>query len=389
MLDVREDFFLDEGSIYFDSAATSLKPKSVIAAISHFYSYEYGTVHRGIYQRSLASTAKYSQVRQQVQKFLNAASPDEIVFTKGTTDGLNLIANTWVQPGDEVIISEMEHHSNIVPWQLRGASLKIVPITDQGELDLNVLARLITSRTKLVSLAHISNSLGTCNPMREIIDMAHRVGAKVCVDGAQAVSHLPVDVQALDADFYVFSGHKMMGPTGVGILYGKYALLDQMPPYQGGGDMIQAVGLDQTTYQRPPLRFEAGTPPIAQVIGLGAAIDYIESLGRSAIAAYEHQLLEAATEQLTQIPGLRIIGTAPQKGAIISFVVEGLHAFDIGTLLDTHHIAVRTGHLCAQPTLRRFQVPALVRLSFAPYNTLAEVDRFVTTLQTVIKNLSS
>jgi cysteine desulfurase/selenocysteine lyase len=388
MLSKPEDFSsLEEGAIYFDSAATSLKPKSVIDTISHFYGEEYGTVHRAVYKRSLAATAKYNQVREQAQKFLHAASLDEIVFTKGTTDAINLVANTFIQPGDEVIISEMEHHSNIVPWQLRRASLKIIPITDKGELDLEAFKKLLTPKTKLVSIAHISNALGTCNPIAEIIRLAHTAGAKVCVDGAQAAAHLPVDVQALDVDFYAFSSHKAFGPTGVGILYGKYELLEKMPPYQGGGDMIQTVTFEETTFRAPPLRFEAGTPPIAQVIGLGAALSYIESIGRATIAAYEHQLLTYATEKLNTIPNLRIIGTAPNKGAIISFVIDGLHPLDIGTLLDKKNISVRTGHQCAQPAMRRFGLSATVRLSFAPYNTTQEIDRFIAALHSVIQLL--
>ncbi len=387
----REEFLQlhSEGVIYFDSAATALKPRRVIDAMTQFYTHEYGTVHRAIYDFAENATVKYNQVRIEVQKFLNAAFVDEIIFTKGTTEAINLVASSFgsfLKPGDEILISELEHHSNIVPWQLlserTGAVLKVIPINENGEL----LLTSISSRTKIVSIAYISNALGTLNPVREIIQKAHAKGAKVLIDGAQAAAHLPIDVQELDADFFAFSGHKAFGPTGVGVLYGKRELLQIMPPYQGGGDMVERVTFAQTTYQKPPLKFEAGTPMIAEVIGLGAALSYIESLGRPNIWAHGQELLAHATEKLS--PHVRILGTAKQKGPILTFVIPGLHPLDIGTLLNLHGIAVRTGHLCAQPALDYFGVTAAVRLSFAPYNTLEEIDVFVSALQEVIIQLS-
>ncbi len=378
--------------IYFDSAATSQKPQCVIDAITHFYSSQYATVHRSVYDFASTATAMYNEVRALVKKFLNAQHVEEIVFTKGTTEGINLIASTFgktfLHPGDEILISEMEHHSNIVPWQMickeRGAHLKAIPIDDNGELNWEAFEALLSERTKLVSIAHIANSTGTVNPIEKIIQCAHKKGAKVLIDGAQSASHLPVDVQALGCDFYLFSGHKAYGPTGIGILYGKKALLEKLPPYQGGGDMIETVTIQHSTYQDPPLRFEAGTPLIAEVIGLGAAIRFIESIGREKIAAWEQELLLYATKQLRAIPGMRIIGTASHKGAIISFAVEGIHPLDIGTLLDIRGIAVRTGHLCAQPTLKRFGVSSLTRVSFGLYNTKEEIDQFIKALQEVL-----
>lgn len=378
-----------EGVIYFDSAATALKPQCVIDAITRFYSLEYGTVHRAIYDFAESATAKYSAVRTQIQKFLNAASPEEIIFTKGTTESINLVASSFgsfLKAGDEVLISQMEHHSNIVPWQLvcqrTGAVLKIIPMNEKGELILGP----ITPRTKIVSIAHISNALGTLNPIKEIIQLAHAQGAKVLIDGAQSAGHLPIDVQDLDADFFAFSGHKVFGPTGVGILYGKKELLEKMPPYQGGGDMIEKVTFARTTFQKPPLKFEAGTPMIAEVIGLGAALSYIESLGRANIWAHGQELLAYATQKLS--PYVRILGTALQKGPILTFVIHGIHPLDLGTLLNLRKIAVRTGHLCAQPALDHFGVTAAVRLSFAPYNTIEEIDVFTDALQEIISQLS-
>jgi cysteine desulfurase/selenocysteine lyase len=381
--------------IYLDSAATSQKPISVIEAITRFYAEEYGTVHRAVYELAAVSTAKYWAVRKKVQAFLGAAFPEEIIFTRGTTDAINLVAasfcKAYVRAGDEVIISQMEHHSNIVPWQLqcmeRGAVLKAIPINERGELILEEYEKLLTDRTKLVSIAHIANSIGTLNPLEKIISMAHAKGAKVLVDGAQSAPHLLVDMQKLDTDFFVFSGHKAYGPTGVGILYGKREWLEKMPPYQGGGDMIEKVTLIESTYQSPPLRFEAGTPMIAEVIGLGAAIDYIELIGRDKIAAWEHQLLQKATQELFKIPSLQLIGTAAQKGAIISFIIPGLHPLDIGTLLDLRGVAVRTGHHCAQPTMQRFGIAATTRVSFGVYNTLEEVDQFIAALKEIISIL--
>jgi cysteine desulfurase / selenocysteine lyase len=378
--------------IYFDSAATAQKPRSVIEAMNRFYSEEYATVHRSVYDFASHATSRYNDIRQQLKEFLNAAFVEEIIFTKGTTEAINLVAasfgKAFLQPGDEVLITAMEHHSNIVPWQLicqeRGAHLKAIPINDRGELIFEAFEQLLTDRTKIVSLAHIANATGTLNPIEEIISCAHARGAKVLIDGAQSAAHIPVDVQKLKADFFVFSGHKAYGPTGIGVLYGKRALLEKMPPYQGGGDMIDEVTLESFSCQHSPLKFEAGTPMIAEVMGLGVAIHFIESLGRDRIAAWEQDLLEYATKRLGEIKGLRIIGTAPKKGAIISFIIDDLHPLDIGTLLDIRGIAVRTGHLCAQPTLKHFNVPSLTRISFGIYNTIEEIDIFVDALKEII-----
>lgn len=378
--------------IYLDSAATTQKPQRVIEEMNRFYRNEYATVHRSVYDFASHATARYSHVRQRIKEFINAAFVEEIVFTKGTTEAINLVASSFgkafLQPGDEVLITVMEHHSNIIPWQMiceeTGAHLKAIPINDRGELILDSLDQLLTERTKIVCVAHVANSTGTLNPVEEIIDRAHARGAKVLIDGAQSIAHLPIDVQKLKADFYVFSGHKAYGPTGIGVLYGKRALLDKMPPYQGGGDMIDEVSIDTSTYQRSPLKFEAGTPMIAEVIGLGSAIDFIEEMGRENIAAWEQDLLEYATNRLLEVNGLRIIGTAPKKGPIISFVIEGLHPLDIGTLLDLRGIAVRTGQICAQPTLKRFNLTSLTRISFGLHNTLEEIDVCVDALKEII-----
>jgi cysteine desulfurase / selenocysteine lyase len=378
--------------VYFDSAATAQKPRCVIDAISRFYSQEYGTVHRSVYDFASQATARYNDVRQQLKEFLGAAFVEEIVFTKGTTEAINLVASSFgkafLQPGDEVLITVMEHHSNIVPWQLiceeKGAHLKAVPINDRGELILEEFERLLTDRTKIVCVAHIANSTGTLNPIEEIITKAHAKGAKVLIDGAQSAAHMPIDVQKLKADFFVFSGHKAYGPTGIGVLYGKKALLERMPPYQGGGDMVDEVTVASSTFQPLPMKFEAGTPSIAEVLGLGEAIGFIESYGRDRIAAWEQDLLEYATKRMLEIKGLRIIGTAPKKGAIISFVCDGLHPLDIGTLLDIRGFAVRTGLLCAQPTLKHFNLPSITRVSFGLYNTMEEIDHFVSALKDVI-----
>lgn len=378
--------------IYFDSAATTQKPRRVIDIMTKFYQEQYGTVHRSVYDFASQATARYNQVRQKIKEFLGSAFVEEIIFTKGTTESINLVASSFgkafLQPGDEVLITEMEHHSNIVPWQRiceeRGAHLKAVPINDRGELILEEFDRQITDRTKIVSVAHIANSTGTLNPIEEIIKRSHAKGAKVLIDGAQSVAHMPIDVQQLKADFYVFSGHKAYGPTGVGVLYGKRALLEKMPPYQSGGDMIDEVSIDSATYQHLPMKFEAGTPMIAEVLGLGEAIAFLESLGLDQIAVWEQELLAHATKRLSTIKGLRIIGTAPQKGAIISFVIDGLHPLDIGTLLDLRGIAVRTGQMCAQPTLKSFHLSSIIRISFGLYNTLEEIDIFVDALKEVI-----
>jgi cysteine desulfurase/selenocysteine lyase len=378
--------------IYLDSAATSQKPQAVIDAISQFYGEHYGTVHRAVYEFALHSSQDYENVREKVKSFIHAAFPEEIIFTRGTTESINMVAysfgKAFIKPGDEILISAMEHHSNIVPWQIlcedRGAILRVIPMNDKGEILLEEYSNLLNPRTKLVAFAHVSNALGTINPVKQMIKMAHDAGAKVLVDGAQSAPHMPIDVQDLNADFFVFSGHKMCGPTGIGVLYGKKELLNHMPPYQGGGDMIEKVTFEKTTYNVLPLKFEAGTPMIAEVIGLGAAIDYLNAMGLDSIHSYEHVLLEHATALLSEIPGLRIYGTAENKSSLISFNVDGVHALDIGSLLDLKGIAVRTGHHCAQPIMQHFNVPAMVRASFAFYNTLEEIDQFVLALNQII-----
>ena len=397
----REDFPMLKKSmhgkplIYFDSAATAQKPQAVIDAISHFYGSDYGTVHRAIYELSINATIQYQQVREKIARLLNAANSEEIIFTRGTTESINMVAysfgKAFIQPGDEILITEMEHHSNIVPWQIlcedRKAILKIVPMDDHGQLKMDEFAKLLTNKTKLVAVTHIANSLGTVNPIKVIIDQAHRVGAKVLIDGAQSAPHMPVDVQDMNADFYVFSGHKFYGPTGIGILYGKADLLNQMPPYQGGGDMIERVTFEKTTYNVLPMKFEAGTPMIAEVIGLGAAVDYVNKLGLQNIHDYEQSLLEHAKDAVTSIKGLRIIGTAKDKAAIISFVVDGIHPLDIGTMLDLRGIAIRTGHHCAQPVMQHYNIPSTTRASFAFYNNKNEIDRFANALSDVVRIL--
>jgi cysteine desulfurase / selenocysteine lyase len=339
-------------------------------------------IHRGVHELSQRSTVAYEAARTKARRFLNARADTSIIFVRGATEGINLVSSTWgrknVKAGDEIIVSALEHHSNIVPWQIlceeKGAILRVIPMNDRGELILEEYEKLLTPRTRIVAVSHVSNALGTINPVQEIVSMAHRVGALALLDGAQAAPHTKVDVQALDVDFYVFSGHKVFGPTGVGILYGKPELLKAMPPYQGGGDMILTVTFEKTTYNELPYKFEAGTPNIAGGIGLGAALDYIESVGIDNIAAYEHELLVYGTEVLSRIPGLRLIGTAHDKAAVLSFVMEGIHPHDIGTLLDQMGIAVRTGHHCAQPVMDRFRIPATTRASLAFYNTTAELD---------------
>lgn len=378
--------------VYLDSAATSQKPISVIETVRKFYAEQYGTVHRSMYDFSSQATERYNAVRRQVQVFLNAACSEEIIFTKGATEAINLVASSWgrayLQPGDEVLVTVMEHHSNMVPWQMiceqRGALLKAVPINHRGELILEEFDRLLTDKTKMVAVAHVSNVTGTINPIEEIIKRSHAKGAKVLIDGAQSVPHMPVDVCKLKADFYVFSAHKAYGPTGVGILYGKKALLEKMPPYQGGGDMVGVVSFQGMTFQDLPLKFEAGTPPIAEVLGLGEALSFIESLGRDWIASWEQELLAHATQRLAEIKGMRIIGTSPRKAGIIAFVIDDLHPLDLGTLLDIKGIAVRTGYLCAQPTLAHFNVSSVVRISFGVYNTKEEIDVFIDALKEAI-----
>jgi len=381
--------------IYLDSAATAQKPQVVIDTLNNFYENAYGTVHRAVYELAVHSTQAYQETRKKAQAFLNAEHVEEIIFTRGTTESINLVASSFgkafIKPGDEIIISEIEHHSNIVPWQIlcedRQAKLNVIPCNEKGELDLEAYAKLLNDKTRLVAITHISNALGTLNPVKKMIAMAHAAGAKVLVDAAQSAPHMPVDVRDLDADFLVFSGHKVCGPTGVGVLYGKAALLDAMPPYQGGGDMIEKVTFAKTTYNVLPLKFEAGTPMFSEVIGLGAALDYLTGMGMTNIQQWEHQLLEYATQKMLPIPGLRIIGTAKEKGAIISFIIEGTHPLDLGTLLDLQGVAIRTGHHCAQPVMQHFGLQATARASFALYNTKEEIDQFVEGLQHSVKML--
>jgi len=377
--------------VYLDNAATSQKPRAVIDAISHYYESGNANIHRGVHYLSEHATEEHEAARRTVQAFLNAADKREIIFVRSATEGINLVAQSYgrkhVGAGDEVLITAMEHHSNIVPWQIlceeKGARLRVVPINDRGELEMDELPKLLTPQTKLVAVTHVSNALGTINPIRRIIELAHSVNIPVIVDGAQAVPHTKVDVQELDADFYVFSGHKVYGPTGIGVLYGKQALLEAMPPYQGGGDMIRSVTFEKTLYNDLPYKFEAGTPNIGGAIGLGVAIDYVTQLGIDNIAAHEHDLLLYATEALSAIPEIRLIGTAAQKAAVISFLIEGIHPHDIGTILDREGIAIRTGHHCAQPVMQCFKIPATARASFALYNTKPEVDALVKGIQRV------
>ena len=377
--------------VYLDSAATSHKPQAVIDAISGFYSSDNANVHRGVHYLSERATDAYEAARAKVGRFLNAASVSEIVFTRGTTEAINLVAQTYATThlgeGDEVLITAMEHHSNIVPWQMvceqRGARLRVAPITDAGELVLDEFERLVGPRTKLVAVTHVSNVLGTLNPIRRVCEIAHAQGVRVLVDGAQAAPHLDVDVQALGCDFYALSGHKMYGPTGIGVLWGRSELLEEMPPYQGGGDMIASVSFDKTVYNTPPYKFEAGTPNLAGAVGLGAAIDFLGGLGHEALAAHEHDVLTYATQALSALPGLRLIGTAPDKASVLSFVLDGVHPHDIGTILDREGVAIRTGHHCAQPLLARLGLAATARASLGCYSTRQEIDALVAGLGTV------
>jgi len=394
---VRQDFPIlkqkvhGKPLVYFDNAATSQKPLVVIEAEDRFYREYNANIHRGVHELSERATRAYEEARAKVQHLLNAPETREVVFVRSTTEGINLVAATYgrkhVQAGDEVLITAMEHHSNIVPWQMlceeKGARLRVAPINDRGELVFEEYEKLLGPRTRLVAVTHVSNVLGTINPVREIVGAAHRLGIPVVVDGAQAAPHLKVDVQELDCDFYTFSSHKIFGPTGIGALYGKAALLEAMPPYQGGGDMISSVSFEKTLFNVVPYKFEAGTPNIAATIGLGAAIDYVNGLGLQAIAEYEHQLLAYATESLTRIAGIRIIGTARKKAGVVSFVLAGVHPHDVGTVLDQEGIAVRTGHHCAQPLMDRFGVPATARASLAFYNTREEVDRLAAAIEKV------
>ena len=368
--------------VYLDSAASAQKPRAVIDAMSHFYEEDYANIHRGVHFLSQRATDAFEVARAKVARFLNAAKADEIIFTRNATESINLVATSWgrknLGPGDEVVLTELEHHANIVPWQMlraeRGFEIKVAPIDETGQIRLDAMAGLIGPRTRLVAVSHMSNALGTILPVREIVRMAHAQGALVLIDGCQAAVHKQVDVQALDADFYVFSAHKLYGPSGIGVLYGKYALLDAMPPYQGGGDMIDRVTFARTTFKEPPHRFEAGTPAICEAIGLAAAIDYLAELGPSFIADHEGEVLAYATERLNAIDGVTIHGTAAEKGAILSFTMAGAHAHDVATILDQQGVAVRAGHHCAHPLMDRLGVAATARASFALYSTKAEAD---------------
>ncbi|HZF31934.1 MAG TPA: cysteine desulfurase [Gammaproteobacteria bacterium] len=378
---------------YLDNAASSQAPRSVLDAIATQQRSNHANVHRGVHQLSERSTAAYEGARGKVRQFVNAAAVEEIVFTRGTTESINLVAASLGRQrlgrGDEVLITWMEHHSNIVPWQLiceqTGARLAVAPITDSGELDLDAFHSLLGPRTKIVAFAHVSNALGTVNPVVDLVAAAHRAGAVVLVDGAQAVPHMRVDVRALDCDFYAFSAHKMFGPTGVGVLYGKRALLDAMPPYQGGGDMILTVRFEGTTYNALPYKFEAGTPNITGVVGLGAAVDYLDAIDFAALAAHEHDLLDYATARVLELPGARVIGTAARKAGVLSFVIDGIHPHDLGTVVDREGVAIRTGHHCAMPVMERFQVPATARASFALYNNRTDVDRLIAGLRRALE----
>ena len=377
--------------IYLDNAATSQKPKCVIDTLTRFYQMDNANIHRGVHQLSERSTQSYEAARSKVRRFLNAASTREIIFVRGATEAINLVAQTYgrthVGAGDEIVISAMEHHSNIVPWQMlceeKGALLRVIPINDRGELEFDQFEKLLNNRTRVVAVSHVSNALGTINPVREIVKTAHGWNIPVLIDGAQAVPHMQVDVRSLDCDFYVFSGHKVFGPTGIGVLYGKEKLLAAMPPWQGGGDMIQSVTFGKTTYNDLPYKFEAGTPNIAGVIGLGAVIDYLDQIGLDAIAAHEHDLLAYGTRALENISGLRLIGTAREKASVLSFVIEGVHPHDAATILDREGVAVRAGHHCAQPVMERFGVSATTRASLAFYNTTEDIDALVAGIQKV------
>jgi cysteine desulfurase/selenocysteine lyase len=399
---VRKDFPILEQQVhghplvYLDNAASAQKPRQVIDAVAHFDSNDYSNVHRGVHSLSERATAAFESAREKVRRFLNAAEDREIIFVRGTTEAINLVTQTHGRSvlgfGDDIVISSMEHHSNIVPWQMlcqeRGANLRVIPMNDAGELLLDEYEQMLGPHTKLVALVHVSNALGTVNPVGTMIEMAHRHGIPVLLDGAQAVPHIGVDVRSLDCDFYAFSGHKLFGPTGIGVLYGKAGLLQKMPPYQGGGEMIAAVTFEKTFFKDIPHKFEAGTPNITGTIGLGAAIDYLASVGIERSAMHEHQLLVYATERVREIPQVHLIGTAKHKISVLSFIIDGIHAHDVGTILDRYGIAVRVGHHCAQPVMQRFKVPATVRASFAFYNTKAEVDALIEGIHKVIEVFS-
>jgi len=379
--------------VYLDNAASSQMPQAVIDRLVHYQTHEHANIHRAVHYLSETATAAYESARVTLQRFINAREAREVIFTSGTTEGINLVAQSWgrqnIRAGDEIILSVLEHHSNIVPWQMlatdKGATIRVVPMNDAGELQLDAYEALFNERTRLVSVGHVSNALGSIHPVKQMIAFAHAHGVPVLVDGAQAAPHLAVDVQDLNCDFYVFSGHKLCGPTGIGILYGRAALLEAMPPFKGGGDMIHTVSFEKTTYAPIPNKFEAGTPPIAAAIGLGAAVDYLNTIGMATIAAHEHDLLGNATEQLAATPGVRLLGTAQHKAAVLSFVLQGIHPHDVGTLLNQEGVAVRTGHHCAQPLMARLGVAATSRASFAFYNTHADVDALVAGIRTVQK----
>jgi len=379
--------------VYLDNAATTHKPSAVLDVVKTFYENSYANIHRGVHQLSVEASDAYEKARDRARAFINAAEVREIVFVRGTTEGINLVAQTYgranVRSGDEVVISALEHHSNIVPWQIlceeKGAKLRVAPIDERGQIRLDELEKLLTGKTRIVAISHVSNALGTANPVGRIVEMAHARGIPVLVDGAQAVPRLPVDVRELDTDFYTFSGHKMYAPTGIGVLYAKAKLLEAMPPYQGGGDMISSVTFEKTTYNILPFKFEAGTPNIAGAVGLAAAIDYLSAIGMDAVEAHENDLLAYATDRLSAIPGLTIIGTAQSKAAVLSFTLEGVHPHDIGTVLDREGIAVRTGHHCAQPVMDFFGIPATTRASFGLYNTRGEVDALAKGIEKVLE----
>lgn len=378
--------------VYFDNAATSQKPQVVIDSLIDYYKGYNANIHRGIHTLAEKATKAYEETRQRAKAFINASSEQEIIFVRGVTEAINLVASSYggafLKEGDEIVISGLEHHSNIVPWQIicaeKKAILKVIPVTDEGELDIEAFKKLLSNRTKIVAVNHASNSLGTINPIKTIIDLAHQAGAVVLIDGAQAGAHIEIDVQALNCDFYCLSSHKMYGPTGTGILYGKQALLEMMPPYQGGGEMIKEVTFAKTTYNDLPYKFEAGTPNIADVIAFGQAIEFINRLGKEVMAAHEHELLRYATEKVSTLPSVKLVGTAKEKVSVLSFTVEGIHPFDIGQMLDARGIAVRTGHHCTQPLMDRFGIEGTVRASFAVYNTKKEVDQLVEGLERVI-----
>jgi len=382
---LAQDVYEDTPLAYLDNAATSQKPTAVIERLERFYSEENSNVHRGVHRLSQDATEEYEEARKSLARFLNAPDPDQIIFTRGTTEGLNLVSSTFgemvVGEGDEILLTEMEHHSNIVPWQMLaeqvGASIEVLPVTDRGELRMDLLPEMLTADTALVAMTHVSNTLGTINPAEDFIDVCHAAGVPVVVDGAQSAPHMPIDVQALDADFFVFSGHKMFGPTGIGVCYGKREHLEAMPPYQGGGDMIDQVSFEETTYDDLPHKFEAGTPNIADAIGLGTAAEYIMDLDWTAVQAHEEDVLDYATERVQDIEATRLVGTAPDKTSVLSFVFDDIHPYDAGTVLDREGVAVRTGHHCTQPLLKRYGLPGTIRASFAAYNTREDVDRLV------------